>query len=109
MAWRGPALHEQERDKQAPDAAVAVKERVDRLELGVSERCLDKGGKVRRVVQEAFKVIQRRVHVYRGRRHERSVLNPGTFASDPGLGGPKLAGLHTGMTATPPARRRSRF
>src|SRR5690606_27196199 len=90
---------EQKRDQEPADAAVAVEERMDRLELHVGEAGPDE---VRQAVAPIVEEALERSHRVRDRgvrrRHEHGITRPG--AADPVLGTPKLAGV---LAAPPPA------
>src|SRR5690606_8935265 len=49
-------LHQQEGDQQTPDAAVAVKERVDGFELGMGEADPDQDGEIALAMEELLQV-----------------------------------------------------
>src|SRR5947207_3028551 len=85
-------LAEEQRDKQPPEPAVAVEERVDGLELYMSEPRLHEDGNLRRSrVQEPLEIAHASPDLARRRRHEGSIARP--RAADPVLAAAKLAGL----------------
>jgi hypothetical protein len=89
------ALGEQERDQQPPDAAVAVEERVNRLELDVGQRDLDERWQVVVAMEELLQLAERRGHHMVRGRHERRVVQPCAGGTDPVLAGSQFAGLQT--------------
>ena len=89
---------EEEHDQQPSEPAVAVEERVDRLELVVQQRGLDERWQSRVLVDEALEIAQQLGRSVRRRRHERGGLDRGAGRPDPVLGGAELARL-----AIPPA------
>jgi hypothetical protein len=83
---------EDECDKEAADAAVAIEEWMDGLELDVCYRGPSDGGKPVVVsMKEALEVGHRLRNVSVGRRHEHRV--PGPAPSDPVLRASKLSRL----------------
>src|SRR5581483_7859693 len=77
--------------QQTPDAAIAVEERMDRLELGVGQTCVNERGKLL-VVEEALEVVERLLHLVDGRRNERRLLEGCVLGTDPALRSPELSG-----------------
>ena len=71
--WQCLAQYEHERDHQSADAAVAVEERMDDLELVVSDGELDQEREFG-LVEEAFEVGERVVHLVGRRRDEDGVV-----------------------------------
>jgi len=78
-------LHQQ-RDQQSPDAAVAIEERVYRLELDMGQPGPHQGGQRIGAVDPALKRCERLRHQTRWRWHEQGVAGAG--AANPVLGGP---------------------
>jgi len=83
------SLDEVEHDEQTTETTVAVQERVDRFELVVQKRAPDEDGELILLVQEAFEIIQRVLHLSRRRRNIERIR--WTTASNPVLGTAKLA------------------
>src|SRR5437588_2499008 len=82
------AMHEQERDQEAADTAIAVEERVDGLELGMRERTVDQVRQPAVIVHELLEGFQRDLHSWWRGRHEACGLR--AVAADPVLGAAKL-------------------
>src|SRR6202022_3846459 len=84
-----PFRTEDESDQQAADAAVAVEEWVDGLELDMGQGRLDqRGGSAGLVVQEFLEIADARLHLLRGGRHEEGIA--GARPPGPVLGAPVL-------------------
>jgi hypothetical protein len=83
---------EQERDQQPPDAAIAVEERVDGLELRVRHRCVDERRELL-VMEERLQVPERFTETMRSWRNERCGRERRVTRADPVLRGAELAGL----------------
>src|SRR5262249_21361886 len=82
---------QEERDEQAAEAAVAVEEWVDRLELDMRERGLDERWRAARaIVEEQLERSHARRPVARGRRDESRRAR--SLAADPVLARPEFAG-----------------
>lgn len=78
-------LAEKESDEQAPDAAIAVEEWVDRLELRVGKSAEDEHGHGRGAVEEKLELPHGVVHVRDGRRNERGLGERASARTDPVL------------------------
>ena len=92
-----PGVAQHEGDQEAPQATVAVEERMNGLELDVGQAGLDENGKpVVRVVDEPLQVGHALLDVVGWRGNEDRVA--GTRATDPVLGSPEFAG-HPGGAA----------
>ena len=85
LALRAPRLEK----KPTPDSAIAIEERMDRLELRVCKPRLDQGRQGIVAVDPSLERRQRVRHLLWGRWHEPSVSGSG--ATDPVLAGPHLA------------------
>ena len=80
-----------QRDKQSPDASVAIQERVDRLELHVCEARLHQRRQRIIRVNPLVELRHERRHIFGRRGHEPRVAGP--RAADPVLGASDLARL----------------
>ncbi len=86
------AVFEQRRDQQAPDASIAIEERVDGFKLGVRQRNPhQRRERARLVVNELLKIAQQAGYPIRRRRHKSGVARTG--ATDPVLRTPQFPGL----------------
>src|SRR5438876_661423 len=85
------AFAEEERDEQAADAAVAIEERMNRLELSVGESDFDQQWQAIRFVQERLEVAQSGGYFVRRRRDERGVRERRGAGPDPVLTPTQLA------------------
>jgi len=88
------ALSQEQRDEQAADTAVAVEERVDRLELLVHEGALDEIGQARPVLQEELPGGERGHHLIDRRWHVGGGRQRGSRRTDPVLRAAELARSH---------------
>lgn len=86
------ALDELERDQQSADAAVAVQEWVDRLELRVGDSAVHERRQRIAVVQEALEMAQRVNHVGHRRWNERRIRERRSLRPDPVLRSSNVAG-----------------
>ncbi len=84
-----PSEHQHQRDQQAADAAIAVQERVNRLELIMSDGELDEERHVV-VMQEPLEVVERIAHRIGRGRHEYRIHE--VCAADPYWAGAELSG-----------------
>ncbi len=99
------ANDEEEHDQETADTAIAVEERVDRLELVVHESRLDERRELRIVVDEALEIAEQTSKLAGGWRNERRRFYRRAGRPDPVLRGAELAGLalpaaHTGEEYT---------
>ncbi len=86
-------MHQEQHDEQPAESAVAVEERVDRLELVLDQRSLHQRWQLGLLVHEALEVAEQVAQLVRWRRHERRRLDRGAGCPDPVLGGSHLSGL----------------
>jgi hypothetical protein len=82
-------LDEVEDDQEAAEAAVAVQERVDRLELEVGEGAPNEEREIHVLVQKRLEIVERILEEISRRRHEKRV--GGVGSADPVLATAKLA------------------
>ena len=88
-----PGVAQHQGDQQSSQAAVAVQERVNGLELNMRQAGLDENGKsVVGGVDEPFQVGHALLDVVGWRRNEGRIA--GTRAADPVLGSPEFTGHH---------------
>jgi len=87
-----PTMHEQERDQEPPHTTVAIDERVDGFELGVSEPDVDQDRQLVLLVEEALEVVESRMHLRERGRHEGRSFNGRVLRSDPVLMSAELSG-----------------
>ena len=100
-ALQHAALHEQQRDQQTPDTAVAVEERVDRLELSVRQSD-ERQRRLEPAVQEYLQVPDRVWQAIGWRRHERSVLVSATSSGGAAICAPtSLASTSSRLDCVP--------
>ena len=91
---------QKEGDQQPAYPAVAIKERVDGLELHMGKRSLEQGPRRSRVMHEPLECGHAGLHFLRRRRHEDSCSR--TSPADPVLAGAELPRVLTG--ASPPRK-----
>ena len=87
-------------DQKAPDSAVTVQERVDRLELRMRQACPDERRQVGFGVKERLQFVQAPVHLLDRWRDEACRLRIG--AADPILRATELTRCLRGFTSTDP-------
>src|SRR5262245_11053871 len=83
---------EEKRDEQSADTSVAVKKRVDRLELRVGDSYLDEQRDVVILVQERLEVSKSRGHLLWRRRNKRGVCERRASRSNPVLSPSQFTG-----------------
>src|SRR5262249_46853900 len=86
------ALAQQEGDQQAPDAAVAVEERVNGLELRVRKADLDQQWQITLRVGKCLEIGERLRDDIRGGRNEGGFVQSATARADPVLSAAQLTG-----------------
>jgi hypothetical protein len=94
-------VDEEEADQESPDTAVTVQERVDRLELRMSEPDVDQCRQLV-VVEKPLEVVEGLLHLVNRRRHERRLGQGGVLGADPvlrlaELAGPAVRSAHAGQ------------
>jgi hypothetical protein len=90
-------LHEEEADEEAAKPAVAIQERVDRLELVMNQSAADEHGKARTLLVEELLPIGEGIHhLLWWRRHEGRILDRCSALTDPVLRPAELAGRLVG-------------
>ena len=90
-------MDEQKRDQETPDSAVAVEERVDRLELRVRQTGVDER-RERLLVEKPLEVVQRHLHLRDRRRDESGLVQGRVLGPDPVLRAAELAREAVGAT-----------
>src|SRR5882672_12571168 len=85
------SLAQEKRDQEPAHAAVAVEERMYRLELSVGESDLDEERDTVAFVQKGFEIRESVRHFVRWRRHECGVCQRGAPRPEPVLAASQLA------------------